>query len=85
MKPARRITIGSETHTIREWERIKGVRRKLFAVRISKGDDPVKAILTPVRGHGGVRGEEPAPTPPPTPDPVEEAIRALRRRVVRSA
>lgn len=43
------VTIGEETHTIKEWSIIKGVNRKTIHTRIARGWDEVVAITTPVK------------------------------------
>lgn len=83
--------MAGKTLTVREWGERLGTNHKVVSARISKKWVPAEAIFTPIGGHGGQERFQAVPRSTADVlleeelDPVEQAIQALRARVVTPA
>ena len=46
------VTINGETHTLKQWTELLGLKYGTIVSRVSRGWDPIKALTTPVRQIG---------------------------------
>ena len=43
------VTVNDETHTLKQWAELFGLKYGTIVSRVSRGWDPIKALTTPVR------------------------------------